>query len=67
MARMYPSRIPLHVQEDPTRATEIRFYKALERQLPDDYIVFYGVAWVLPRKRQGPRDCDSSIDLAARL
>lgn len=58
MARLNPSRIPQHVLDDPARAAEVRFYEALQRDLSDDYVVFYGVAWILPRKRQEPRDCE---------
>ena len=42
MARMLPQRLRLETKSDAER----RLYHALQRSLPDDFVVFHSVRWL---------------------
>ena len=45
MARMHPAEIPLAVERDPQRSSEIAIYERLRDQLPDDFVCYYSAPW----------------------
>ena len=57
MARMFPQRLPTEVCKDKKRSSEVKVYEKLRATLPDDYVVFYSVAW-LARGSDGIRSED---------
>ncbi|MBI4613293.1 MAG: ATP-binding domain-containing protein [Planctomycetes bacterium] len=61
MARMYPSRLPEEVRDDPKRAAEARVFDLFERSLDDEWRVFYSVAWVLPKSKGGAMDGEADF------
>jgi hypothetical protein len=44
MAKIYPSRIPDFILDDPLKRAELQVYKAL-KELPDPFYVFYSIHW----------------------
>ncbi|MGD0950432.1 MAG: nuclease-related domain-containing protein, partial [Candidatus Binatia bacterium] len=63
MARIFPTPLPEAVLKDPRRTAERKMYVELDKQLPQDVQVFYGVAW-LARKREGDaRDSEADFVL----
>jgi len=56
MAKMFPSKLPESIRNDPMRSAEVEVYDALEKQLVDDYHVFYSSPWL------GIRPDGSEID-----
>lgn len=49
MARMFPSKVPREIREDPMRAGEIKVYDNLKTQLPDDFDIYYSSPWLATR------------------
>jgi hypothetical protein len=52
MARMYPQALPSYVE---SRAERL-LYEQFEQQLPDDFIVMYGVKWLIRDRSRYDRD-----------
>ena len=44
MAQMLPQRLRLETKSDAER----HLYHALQRSLPDDFVVFHSVRWLVP-------------------
>ena len=42
---MVPPAVPGWVREEPTRRAELNVYQALERQLPESFVAYYGRTW----------------------
>lgn len=43
---MYPQHLPAEICRDKKRSSEVKVYDNLKKLLPDDYVVFYSVAWL---------------------
>lgn len=52
MAKIYPERLPVSIQEDPKRRAECVVFAAL-KVLPNPYVVFYSVHWQTVAGRRG--------------
>ncbi len=63
MAKIYPERIPEYIKSDPKRSAEIKVYQALS-QLPDSYVIFYGVGWQIRTTYGGAQDGESDFVIA---
>lgn len=59
MARMYPNR-PAETQSN----AEVILYHQLARQLPDEYVVFHSVKWVLRDSSKGAQDGEADFVIA---
>jgi hypothetical protein len=46
MVKIYPEALPNRVCNDPKRSAEVQLYEALRQQLPNNWVVFYSVAWL---------------------
>jgi hypothetical protein len=46
MARMFPSRLPDEIVNEPLRAAEVEVYKSLKNQLSDEFNVYYSSPWL---------------------
>ena len=46
MAHMYPSSLPDYIRQNPVRSAECSVYESLEKQLGDDFHVFYSSPWI---------------------
>lgn len=54
LARLYPEKIHQERRADPRFLAEVRFYDALDRQLPQGWLVLYDVGWLNRRKPKQP-------------
>lgn len=61
MARMFPERLPRHVQEDPGRRGERHAYRLLDQQLDEQFHVFHSVAWLDTDSAGAPRDGEADF------
>ena len=54
---IYPESIGPSIRSDPKLSAEVKFYDALQAQMPSGWLVFYDVAWLgRTRPSSGPRD-----------
>jgi len=60
MARMLPQRLRLETKSDAER----RLYHALQRSLPDDFVVFHSVRWLAQDPQSGPREGETDFIIA---
>ena len=56
MPTMFPTPLPEAVTRNPGREAERDVYTALQAQLDEGHLVFYGVAWLAKSKGEGARD-----------
>jgi hypothetical protein len=63
MATMFPERLPLHIQENPKLSGERKVYLAL-KNLPDKYLVFYNIKWLLHNGQWGVQEGESDFIIA---
>lgn len=67
MAIVYPERLPESVLRDEKRSAERKVYEALAR-LPDEFHIFYSVAWQARSRHSGVSDGEADFVIAhARL
>ncbi len=60
MARMLPQRLRLETKSDAER----RLYHALQRSLPDDFVVFHSVRWLARDPQSGPQEGETDFIIA---
>jgi hypothetical protein len=60
MARMFPQRLRLETKSDAER----HLYDALQRSLPDDFVVFHSVRWLAQDPQSGPREGETDFIIA---
>lgn len=66
MARLFPFKLPSLVLNDPRRSAERRFHDDCGRLLPDNMLVFYGVAWLAKRRGGDARDGEADFVIVDR-
>ena len=64
MAQMFPDRIPQSMRDDPGREAECTLHTALQNALPDPWLVFASVGWVLRRRADGASQGEADFLLA---
>lgn len=64
MAQMFPDRIPQAMRDDAGRDAECELYAALRDALPDEWLVFASVGWVLRRRADGASQGEADFLLA---
>ena len=64
MALMYPSKLPDYALSDPKRSSECRLFSLLKSNLPNDYTVFYSVAYQLKEKSDFAYDGEADFLIA---
>ena len=65
MVKVYPEALPNRVRNEPKRSAEICLYDELRQQLPDNWIVFYSVAWLGRTWENGnPQDGEADFIVA---
>lgn len=60
MARMFPQR----PRPESKSGAERRLYQALQEHLPDNFVVFHSVRWLVPDPQNGPRDGETDFVIA---
>lgn len=63
MAKIFPERLPLSIQEDPLRRAECAVFAALE-SLPNAYVVFYSVHWQVIAGQRGLQEGEADFVIA---
>lgn len=64
MAKMWPSNIPVWVQNDQRRSAEIRVFKALEHELDENWTTYYSRPWYGISKSGGEIEGEADFILA---
>ena len=65
MVKVYPEALPNRVRSEPKRSAEVRLYDELRQQLPDNWVVFYSVAWLGRTWENGsPQDGEADFIVA---
>ena len=64
MADVFPTKLPGYITENPYRSSEIKVYRALEEQLPDNFLVFYSSPWLGTNSDGSERDGEADFVVA---
>lgn len=63
MAKIFPERLPLSIQEDSKRRAECLVYNAL-KNLPDAYVVYYSIHWLFLPDTRGIKEGEADFIIA---
>jgi Nuclease-related domain len=64
LSKMFPGILPATVRDDPGRRAEVRVFDSLQAQLSDEFLVFYGVAWLNKGRRGTFEDGEADFVVA---